>query len=145
MIDDAQFASEAKALFREYQEWFGLANADFPEERPQDEQAKFEDKFELLICKHEGHNMVPDQCMKPEHDYCENCRTLRGSITGWIASDFRSPRIPATSIAPAIRKPQTRSRTRSCFCTFCGWKGRQREGSYSKKRCPKCGGIVLVE
>jgi len=38
------------------------------------------DPIKEIICRHYGHNMVPDQCNRKEHDYCERCGQGREKI-----------------------------------------------------------------
>ena len=73
-------ADDLIALFREYRECFGISDEDFPDEEPQTKQCEFEDKFTEIVCRHRGHDLVPDQCMKVEHDFCINCGKRRDSI-----------------------------------------------------------------
>lgn len=65
------------ALFDEYSEFFGLTSQNFPKYKPEEKQCEFEDKFKELICEYRGHYIGPDQCGKPEHDYCYRCGKLR--------------------------------------------------------------------
>ena len=68
-------------LFEKYQEFFGMADKDFPgDESPQGKACEFEDRFLELICEHNGHDIVPDQCGKPEHDYCVVCQHFRVAL-----------------------------------------------------------------
>ena len=79
---------EMIALFKHYQEDFGL-----DDEENLERQCDFEDKFMLLICKHNGgHVMVQDQCGMPHHDYCVNCTQRReelGDEAGPLSGRFQ--------------------------------------------------------
>ena len=72
-----EFGDAAIALLAEYSEHFGMADADFPEDDPQEQQCIYEEKFLALICRWKGHEIGPDMCGKPEHDLCYRCRELR--------------------------------------------------------------------
>lgn len=76
-IGSKEFAARAIDLFDDYSEFFGLADSDFPDREPQEKQCEFESKFHALICQHLGHEIGPDQCGKPEHDFCGRCGELR--------------------------------------------------------------------
>lgn len=67
-------------LFNAKAEFFGLNNAEFPTMQPEDEQCEFELKFRELICDYSGHDIGPDQCGKPEHEYCYRCHKLRTEL-----------------------------------------------------------------
>jgi hypothetical protein len=69
-------------LFDEYSGYLGLADTNFPEMHPQGKQCEFEDRFNELVCKYRGHDIGPDQCGKPEHDFCYRCRQLASSLQG---------------------------------------------------------------
>ena len=69
-------------LFDEFAEYFGLDDKDFPTDQPQKKQCEFEDKFNALICAERGHDIGPDQCGKPEHDYCCRCMRRKTDIEG---------------------------------------------------------------
>ena len=84
LISDAEFAANAKKIFREKlgcEDELGYENLI---------NDRFDAEFVELICKHEGHWLVPNHCGKPEHDYCSRCNTPRPLITGFIAKDFRN-------------------------------------------------------
>lgn len=59
-------------LFDEYRDSFGIDLED-----QLDRACEFEDKFCELICEYRGHDIGPDQCGKPEHDYCYVCKKLK--------------------------------------------------------------------
>lgn len=63
-------------LFSEHREYLGMDEAD-----DLNNQEEFERKFSALICGHRGHEMVQDQCRRPEHDYCVVCRVRREDLT----------------------------------------------------------------
>ena len=86
-MDAATCVEEMSALFNEYSEDFGLTNADFPDDKPQDRQFEFEGKFNAIICCHKGHDIGPDQCGKQEHDMCYRCGILRIELG---VPDFRT-------------------------------------------------------
>ena len=67
-------------LFEEYAKDFGLADAEYPCENHQERACEFEEKFRELICEYRGHEIGPDQCGKPEHDFCYRCHKLRTEI-----------------------------------------------------------------
>lgn len=73
---------EVVELFQTYQEDFGLCDHDFPGEGHTDRQCEFEVKFCEWICGVLGHDVGPDQCGKPEHDYCYRCNRMRTEIEG---------------------------------------------------------------
>lgn len=75
-----QAIAEFVALFDEYRDYFGLTNAEFPEMEPEDKQCDYEIKVCELICKYKGHDIGPDQCGKPEHDYCYRCQRMKTDI-----------------------------------------------------------------
>lgn len=77
-INATEFADKAIELFWRHQEAFGLCDADFPEDCPQASQCEFDYSFRRLICEYAGHDIGPDHCGKPEHDYCYRC--LRGRV-----------------------------------------------------------------
>ncbi len=64
-------------LFHQYSDDFGIEW-----EECLKSQCEFEDKFNQLICEYKGHEVGPDQCGIPEHDYCCRCRKLRVDIEG---------------------------------------------------------------
>ena len=74
-------------LFEEYREFFGMANSDFPEDKPQDKQCKYEEEFLDILCEYYGHDIGPDQCGKPEHDLCYRCRRRRVDIEREVTDD----------------------------------------------------------
>lgn len=80
MSDAVDVIGKMIRLFGEYRESLGLTNADFPDDKPEDRAQEFEDKFCELICEYRGHDLVPDQCMKPEHYYCTMCNRRRDEI-----------------------------------------------------------------
>jgi len=54
-----------------------IEHEDILEKNGYGEIARFDDAIMPLIkqiCKAIGHNMIPDQCGKPEHDYCAYCQ-----------------------------------------------------------------------
>lgn len=73
--NDTQICDKMIALFEEYKESFGLPS---PEDR--EKTCDFEDAFNALICERKGHDIGPDQCNKPEHDYCYRCGKLRTAL-----------------------------------------------------------------
>ena len=76
-MDAATCVEQMISLFNAYSEDFGLTDAEFPDDKPEERQCDFRDKFNALICCHKGHDIGPDQCGKPEHDFCYRCRALR--------------------------------------------------------------------
>ena len=54
--------------FEYYQEHFGL-----PEESHLKAACEYEDKVQALMCKYRGHDLGPDQCNIPAHDFCYRC------------------------------------------------------------------------
>ncbi len=82
-------AEDLIKLFYEYRESFGLTNAEFPDMQPQDEQCEFEEKFCEAICKHTGHDFVPDQCGYWHHNYCYRCGAMEyPEISGLSCQEF---------------------------------------------------------
>ena len=79
-MSDKSYFDRAIELFDEYEDYFCLSDADFPDEMPQTRQCEYVDKFLALICEAKGHAIGPDQCGIPEHDYCYRCRRLRTDI-----------------------------------------------------------------
>ena len=67
-------------LFTDYREFFGLTNSEFPDDKPQHKQCDYEEKFLSILCEYYGHDIGPDQCGKPEHDYCYRCMRRRVDI-----------------------------------------------------------------
>jgi hypothetical protein len=67
------FIEAVRALFKEYRGSFGM-------EESSEEQCTFEQKFTELECKLLGHDIGPDQCGIPEHDYCYRCHQLKVDI-----------------------------------------------------------------
>ena len=67
-------------LFDDYTEFLGLSDAEFPKDQPQLKQCEFEDKFKELICDYDGHDIGPDQCGIPDHDYCYRCGRMKVDI-----------------------------------------------------------------
>ena len=66
-------------LFDEYRENFGLGSD--PEHHwALSKQCEFEDKFSALICIYKGHDVSPDQCCRPEHDFCYRCGKLASEL-----------------------------------------------------------------
>lgn len=83
---------EMIALFDAHQENIGCCDHDFPGEGVDDDNDKFVRQFNALICKHRGHVIAPDHCLKPEHDICGRCFKLATGIRERgekIASDAR--------------------------------------------------------
>lgn len=68
------------ALFDSHAEYFGLSDDQFPDHQPQNRQCDFEDQFKALVCEYKGHDIGPDQCGKPEHDFCYRCHKLKTVI-----------------------------------------------------------------
>lgn len=62
-------------LFWQYSDYLGV---DDPEDR--NLQLEFEEKFKDMICEINGHQIMPDQCGKPEHDFCGVCFKLKSDI-----------------------------------------------------------------
>jgi hypothetical protein len=56
------------SIFDDYREYFGLDGLEC-----RDKQCEFEDKFNEFICEHRGHDLGPDLCGIPEHDFCLRC------------------------------------------------------------------------
>ena len=75
-------ANELVKLFLEYREYFGVSEFDksYPDENPLERQCDFENKFAEVFCNSRGHELVPDQCGKPEHDFCVMCNQTRESL-----------------------------------------------------------------
>ena len=65
-------------LFSDYRDYFGIGA-----ESSLEAQCDFEEFFLGLICEYNGkHNLAPDQCGKPEHDYCTVCNISREDLDG---------------------------------------------------------------
>jgi len=63
-------------LFSKHREEFGLDEPDDLES-----QEEFERQFCKLICEFKGeHELIQDQCMRPEHDYCVVCNVRREEL-----------------------------------------------------------------
>ena len=84
-----EFSQEAVRLFNEYRQWFGLSEED-EDGDPLAKQELFESKFSELCCRLRGHDVVPDHCLKFEHDYCQDCMTRRDALSGMIRRDWRN-------------------------------------------------------
>lgn len=67
------------ALFDEFSDSFGLPD---PEHR--ERQCEFTTRMNAIICRHRGHTMVPDQCGKPEHDYCVRCGITQSDLESYV-------------------------------------------------------------
>ena len=62
-------------LFEKYRDSLGL-----PDREDLERQCDFEDELAALLCQHYGHNLIPDHCGKPEHDYCVRCSRRREEL-----------------------------------------------------------------
>lgn len=78
---------ELEKLFWDHNENFGLSDVDFPEERPQDDQVDFEEKFKEILCRYKGHKLIPDQCGMVTHDYCCVCGSRREEINDGVVTN----------------------------------------------------------
>lgn len=70
-------------LFENHRTSFGLDGEGFL-----DDQCEFETRFCHLICEYRGHDIVPDQCMKPEHDYCCVCNELKTDLDEKVINEL---------------------------------------------------------
>ena len=69
------FARRSMKLFRNCRKHFGS-----PEARSRAEQLEYVDLFASLVCEYLGHDVIPDQCGIPEHDYCTMCHERIGEL-----------------------------------------------------------------
>jgi len=75
-------------LFNEYRDDFGLCNHDFPGGNFLEKACEFEDKFARLVCEHNGHDYIYDQCGYWGHQFCCVCHEHKyGEIGPMSCSD----------------------------------------------------------
>ena len=75
MSSDEELIDEVIDIFQRHMESFGS-----PEIEDLDTQSRFECAFCDWICKVKGHQLLPDHCLKPEHDYCCRCNRLATTL-----------------------------------------------------------------
>jgi len=73
-ISDRNELASAVQLFLQDGDWSEQTSSDAECERM---ETLLVEPLLKLICQHVGHQVIPDHCRKPEHDYCNRCRETR--------------------------------------------------------------------
>ena len=65
----------AVKLFDQYRDYFSM-----DEKEDLQKQYEYEEEFCELVCDIKGHDIGPNHCGKPEHDYCYRCGRTAGYL-----------------------------------------------------------------